>query len=567
MLYGNTLSVIANVISLSLLSALSFDTNTSVVFSLLYSAYSYLSSPVFMMIDYVEKKAIKQEEKMGSGRKAMLIVFPVLITVIFFLMYRSSSSLFDALAAKINWNFISWSWIVFTAGGLCLLYGFYYQKRIDGMDSFDAGASNNLVAGNFNPTRFFGREISIADENFSGTLLFALLNILLLIVNVLDIDFMFGNQKLPLGVSPKQYVHQGTNMLITSIVVAIAIILYYFRGGLNFYNKNKAIKVLACLWVVQNAFMLFSTTCRNNLYITEYGLTYKRIGVYVYLLLTLIGLITTLIKIWQAKTNMYLFRKNGWLFYSLLIILAFPDWDKIVTSYNVKKFNSLDTVYLLSLSNSVLPGLLPYYSNSGAREAKGIDSINQHNSLNGANVPDQVKPIIDSLGYRGDFQQAYCRRLYNVLYEYRFNNWLSWNHEDMSVYNTITSKDFTDKVHILNFSEVFLTNESFKLLSIFNQVTDLRLHFTQTISVKQFACFPNLKRLDLRYNSIEDLSGIEIFKDLEYIDLHYNNIYDFSPLYKLKNLKELYIGNIKDEEFKKLCEELPNTHVERFKNI
>jgi len=267
MLYGNTLSVIANVISLSLLSALSFDVNTSVVFSLLYSAYSYLSSPVFMIIDYVEKKAVKQEEKMGSDRKAVLIIFPVLITIIFFFMYRSSSSLFDALAAKINWNFISWNWIVFTIGGLFLLYGFYYQKRIDGLDSFDSVASNNLVDGSFSHTRFFGREISIADENFSGTLLFALLNILLLIVNVLDIDFMFGSQKLPLGVSPKEYVHQGTNMLITSIVVAIAIILYYFRGGLNFYNKNKAIKVLAALWVVQNAFMLFSTACRNNLYI------------------------------------------------------------------------------------------------------------------------------------------------------------------------------------------------------------------------------------------------------------------------------------------------------------
>src|SRR5688500_1135840 len=45
--YGNGLSVTANLISLGLLSALSYKRNTSVILSLLFSFYSYCSTPVF----------------------------------------------------------------------------------------------------------------------------------------------------------------------------------------------------------------------------------------------------------------------------------------------------------------------------------------------------------------------------------------------------------------------------------------------------------------------------------------------------------------------------------------
>ena len=543
--HGNILAVVANVISLSILSALSFDSETSVVFSLLHSAYSYLSSPVLMVIDYLENKSNAVMPKTNSKKKIWMIIIPVFITLIFFFMYRSSSTLFDALASKINWDFISWNWIIFTLGGLVLLYGFFYQKRIGALDRLDANGYNDLSADNIRPSLFFGRELNIVDENFSGTLLFALLNLLLLVVNLLDVNFMFSNQKLPLGITAKQFLHQGTDMLITSIIVAIAIILFYFRGGLNFYKKNKAIKTLACIWVLQNAFMLFSTACRNHSYICEYGLTYKRIGVYVYLILTLVGLITTLVKIVKAKSNMYLFRRNGWIFYSLLIILTFPDWDRLITSYNVANIKPLDTTYLMSLPNSILPGLLPYY----------------------IETPDESKMSNDSIVKRADFEEIYCYRLYNVLYNHQFNGIRSWNYDDMRLYNDITSKDFADKVTKLEFSNTYLTDESLQILSVFNQITNLKLRFTKTLSIRQLECFPNLQRLDLKYNSVEDLSGIETFKNLEYLDIAYDHIHDFSPLYSMKKLKQLYVGNIKDEDFAMLSKELPGTHIERFNNL
>jgi len=539
-IHGNALAVTANIISLSLLSSLSVDARTSVVISLLHSVYSYVSTPVFVVIDYYEKRALKEANTTTRKRSWLLIVVPIVITLVFFFIYRSSSTLFDALASKINLDFISWDWIVFTSLGFFLIYGFFYQKRIDGLNSLD-NASDNLSGTNLKPSIFFGKELSMVDENFSATLLFVLLNVLLLIVNGLDINFMFGGSKLPLGVTHKQFVHQGTDMLITSIIIAIALILFYFRGALNFYEKNKTVKTLASLWVIQNAFMLFSTACRNYSYIDEYGLTYKRIGVYVYLLLTLVGLATTLIKIQRAKSNMYLFRKNGWIFYMLLIILAFPDWSRIVTCYNVKHIKDVDADYLLSLSDAAIPNILPYIENR----------------------PAESELTLDSLYRRRRIDENYCVRLYHILDNHEFTDPRSWCYDDMKVYNEVTSPEFTDKFTVLDLSEVNITDRVLKLFSGFHNINELHLHYTKTMFLQNLLQFSNVRTLDLSYNSIRSIKGIETLSKLETLDLRNDAIYDYSPLYSLKNLKELHLSNIRADDYDKLCKELPNTRIDK----
>lgn len=531
--HGNTLGIVANIISLSLLSGLSVNTGSSVILALLFSAYSYVSSPVYMIINYVERKSDEQKT-VKSSRKLVLILVPLIVTILFFFIYRSSSTLFDALASKINWSFISWSWILFTIGGFILLYGFFYHQRINEMAMLDDKFVSNVAPKPGNTILFFGKEITLADEDFSARLLFILLNALLLIVNVLDVDFIFGGQHLPLGVTPKQFVHQGTNMLITSIVFAIAIILYYFRGNLNFYEKNKTIKVLACVWVAQNALMVFSTACRNNLYIQQYGLTYKRIGVYIYLLLTLVGLFTTLIKVINAKSNMYLFRKNGWIFYSLLIVLSFPDWDRIICEYNMGYIKDADTAYLLSLSDNAIPIMLPLIKKDSSSEFLS----------------------------REPYDRSYCARLYNILQMHNYKDIRSWNYDDIRVYSEITSKEFTDSVEVLDFSNIHLDEKSLAMLAIYNKVTTMRLHDVGITSIRVIQNFTALRKLDLKGNDLLILSGIENFKNLEKLGIDYDRLCDYTPLKSLKNLKELYVNVITPDECMELGRELPGVNVQ-----
>ena len=539
--HGNLLSVIATIISLSILSGLSYNANSPVILSLLFSLYSYFASPVFMILDYIERK-VRRKHSGGNSRKLILVLAPIVVTVIFFFIYRSSNALFNALAGKINLDFISWNWIVFTFWGSILLYGFFCYKRINALAALDDNTSVNLLPVQENKLCFFGYEISLADENFSGTLLFVLLNLLLLIVNVLDINFLFGGQQLSLGVSYKQFVHQGVNMLIISIIVAISIILFFFRGGLNFYEKNKTIKTLACLWVAQNALMVFSTVCRNNLYIGEYGLTYKRIGVYIYLLLTLIGLATTLIKVLKKKNNMYLFLRNGWIFYGFLILFTLPGWENIVTSYNINHVENPDAAYLLSISNSNLIQLLPLYK----KDVKDTNASDQRQSEY----------------CRGE----YCAKLFDVLSEYRKQDWRSWYYDESKMYKELTSPGFTDKITSFDIEHTppDFTKESIRTLGIFKNVKDLKLNCRNIHSVSVLEQFPLLKNLDLSYSGITNISGIEKFKHLQSLDLRGTYIIDYSPMFNLKNLKTLYpgyLGYMGNAQYKIMCENMPHTKI------
>src|SRR5690606_28371186 len=85
-----------------------------------------------------------------------------------------------------------------------------------------------------------------------GLLVLAVLNLLLLAVNVIDIQWVWIGFEVPLHFNLRQFVHEGTYLLILSILISIGIVLYLFRGSLNFHPKNKWLKILGKAWIIQN---------------------------------------------------------------------------------------------------------------------------------------------------------------------------------------------------------------------------------------------------------------------------------------------------------------------------
>jgi hypothetical protein len=528
--YGNTLCVIANVISLSYLSAMSVSPNSSLLIGFLFSVYSYCSSLIYMFISYIEKRTnAESTQKTNSAKKVVLIIIPLLVTIIFFFMYRASNALFDDLASKINFDFISFSWIAFTLGGFILLYGFFYHRKLSSLAAMDENASNNIDPKNNTLLSLFGKQLSLEEEEFSGRIMLILLNALLLLVNCLDFNFLFINGKLPKNVSYSEFVHQGIGMLITSIIIAIAIILFYFRGALNFFKKNRILKLLAYMWIIQNAFMLLSTAFRNELYINEYGLTYKRIGVFVYLLLTLIGLLTTIIKIFKSKSNHFLFRINGILFYSLLVVSCFFSWDDIITSFNMKKAHWLEKNYLVELSETNLPQLFVLKQDTISRKREFKLKTQD--------------PSLDYLTTNNDqglnFDTELNRKLVLFVDNYENQSWKSWYYDEQSTY-----KELQD-------------------LKVFETTSELNLRELHLSVVPTLQPFINLKKLNLFDNSISSLDGIEKLSKLEYLDVSHNKITDYKPLYKLKNLKELTTNIMSIAQLKELQDRLPNTKINK----
>jgi Leucine-rich repeat (LRR) protein len=515
-LYGNTLSSLANILSLSLVAAFSVEKSSSLIFAGLYSLYSYISAIAMMFIDWTAKQKKKSLEGKKSGLKLFLFLIPIIISFIFFFLYREANPLFKNFTSTISFDFITWSWVRFTLLGFVLLYGFFYHRRISLLTEKDLKAQNNLSPANFSSEKntLLGFNVDLSNEFMSGVILFSLLNILLLFVNVLDFQYLWLTNSLPEGLNFSESVHQGIGTLITSIILAVLIILVYFRGNINFYSSGRTIKVLAYIWVLQNAFMILSTVMRNQLYINEYSLTYKRIGVYVYLLLCLIGLFTTIIKIASAKSNWYLFRSNSWLFYGVLIISCVINWDRMISEFNLLNSKTLDRDYLIRLSSSNTDQLL-------ASSHLGIDSM------------ETSAVTLNNLH----------RKTYYFLSSYQKKEWKSWNREDEMIYNNILALEKNKKILSLNLSNS--TIASLTPISGFRNLKKLDLTNNWFKALPELKSFPLLEALDLSGNGIDSIQKIPVNATLRDLNLSNNRIQDYYALANLQGLESLNISNNK----------------------
>jgi hypothetical protein len=365
--YDTTLPYDADIISLILLAGVSMDRDSSFIIAWLHSLYSIIGVGVFMLADLV--RGLNSPE-VDEGRaevfnKVILAVIPIGIFWVFFFIYRAGNPIFDQVAAKINFDFISLPWCFFTIGGFLLMFGFFKQRIIAVFQKADHETPDELRHVTLEE-HLKDSTISVANLVYTGVLLLIMLNVLLATVNGLDIYYTGILHTIPAGITLSQYLHNGTNSLIASIILAVAVILFYFRGYLNFYERNKALKIAAYVWIVQNIILIVSTTYRNTIYVSNYGLTHKRIGVYVYLFLCVVGLVTTFIKIRKKKNNRFLFRKNAWIAYMLMIVACPIDWDTVITDFNISRFQSdrtmeIDQRYLADLGHTNLAQLFRYY--------------------------------------------------------------------------------------------------------------------------------------------------------------------------------------------------------------
>lgn len=539
--YGNGLSIIANIFSLLLLSALCFNPATSVIIALFFSVYSICASFIFMILDMVERAQKKVVEKAESSLfiRVLIIALCLIVVIVFFLLYKGSNPIFDEFTKNIKLDFNFFEWFFFTMAGSFLVYGFLFHRTIKAIEVEDNKIPNRLTSGMINSEGWFAQKLGIRNEIFSGVVLLLLLNLLLLVVNALDVNYLWFDGSLPKGMNYSDFVHQETGLLILSIIIAILIIMFYFRGAVNFYSGNKLIRVLAFIWIIQNAFMIVSTSYRNQLYIHEYSLTYKRIGVYVWLALALFGLITTLVKIMKTKTNWFLFRANSWLYYGLLIISSLVNWDNIITDYNVKQAiaqkRPLDKFYLLSLSDSNLPQLLTLDDSLKTKNVVEED----WSSASGAR---------EYINYNRNFKSELSRKLYNFMVKMNRKDWQSYTVEDSRVYKLILDLNEKHLIKRLTF------NDNLPIvigaLQKINNLKELEIRGPGLFDYTSLDKFPRLSKLALTNNSINYIGSMPVLPELSELDLSDNKLQDLSALQRMKGLVRLDIsGNAEIRSF------------------
>ncbi|WP_029272197.1 DUF4173 domain-containing protein [Flavobacterium sp. KJJ] len=300
---------------------------------------------VFMFQQWIPEKKIQN----NSAKKFIaFFVIPAIFLGLFFIVYSFGSTHFSSLFTDYTLDIDIVNLILIAILGFYISFSFWnywvpevcYEKN----ELLDNDFNNSTEIKNQNTFSF----LDIDFERKSGEITLVLLNLMLLVflVTYNYEQFFEVIEKANLSADT----HERVNSVIFSIIMAVGVIMFYFKGGFNFDNKAVWLKKLAKIWIVLNGLLIVSAMLKNSEYISVFGLTYKRLGVYAFLILAIIGLVFVFIKITKQKTNAYLVNQMVWYFYGTVLLCSFVNWGNLITNYNIATNKCVEPVFLTNLN-------------------------------------------------------------------------------------------------------------------------------------------------------------------------------------------------------------------------
>ena len=326
----------------------------SAVFSVFTAPFSYLKK--------VSKVAFNGVPRRPS---AILFVMPFLAIGLFGLLYAQANPDMDRAFKLITGqfrisidqlfnNFFSpffWMTVLGIIIGAVLLYG----KFISAYHSTNAIEGENIRTKNEQKpdSAIIVRTFYKSALYTIGSLIVVLTAFLFLEIRDVWINFQWNGGEL------KYFVHQGTYVLIASILISASVVLAFFNNQLNFYPDSK-LRRLSYVWLGLNGILALSVVIRTVHYIDNFGLAYLRIGVVFFIAACLFGLYSVYMKIKLKKSFLYLLRVNSISVVVLVVSIAAINWDRTITTYNFKHSESafIHLRYLSEMSDKTLPLLV-----------------------------------------------------------------------------------------------------------------------------------------------------------------------------------------------------------------
>lgn len=291
------------------------------------------------------------ERKINNQLAKKLIayfVIPLLFLAVFFIVYSFGSNHFSSLFTDYYFDIDLWILTVISCLGFYISFTFwnYWIPEV-------CYEKNNLLDNNFDEEAKLQNQntfsfLDIDFERRSGVITLVLLNCMLVVfIATYNYEQFFEEVK---KTNLSSDTHERVNAVIFSIILAVGVILFYFKGGFNFDEKAKNLKQLAKIWIFLNTVLIVSAIIKNTEYVSHFGLTYKRLGVYAFLILAIIGLFYSFLKITKQKTNAYLFNQMLWYFYSLILLCSYINWGNLVTQYNLAVGKGVEVTFLRQLN-------------------------------------------------------------------------------------------------------------------------------------------------------------------------------------------------------------------------
>ncbi len=430
MINYSTISIVVNIISFFILvGVLIYPETKSMLTSIGLTSYTIIHS-FDNLGDTIKDTKINPLAVRKLWRAIKIIIIPVLIILLFILLYKFANPIFEEYLKRTTdflnnhlfkfFHTINFGLVFHYLSGLAIYAIILFHVQNKYLIKTDQLSSDFIKRRRKNNGPFAHKPIALKNELKAGIFLLAALNLLILTVNSIDIywvwfNFEWDNNYL------KQFVHEGTYLLIVAVLISMAICLYFFRGNLNFYAKNRNLKLLGYIWLVQNAIMVISVALRNLRYIEYYALAYKRIGVIFFLIATLYGIYTVIFKIRNQNSTFFLFRRNTLAIYILFIVMTFFNWDTLIARYNFKHYEKsyVHLSYLSGLSDRALPYL--------DQSLKNLETINQKQQELFSFIPREMF-------YTAYFDVIAERKL-KFKNKWENKTWKSWNLAEQRAYN------------------------------------------------------------------------------------------------------------------------------------
>jgi hypothetical protein len=417
-LYGSPLALVLAVSSFLLIIGLH---TSSPLRNLLYAIPNTVNNFIESFSQFFSsfKGRKRKRKKIGVSKLVRIIFLPSFIILLFVALYSMGSTFFSDIIGQIGTylNQILKSIAkyvdieVIGVAILGLIFALVHSLGLVGSSVLSLDMSKTDVLTRIRKkyiSRF--RNLDLKYEYKSGVFLFASLNLLLMLLLFVEIKNVWMNFEWE-GELLKSMVHEGTYVLIFSILVSIFVTIYYFRRNINFLKDNELMKHLAAVWIGLNAMLIVSVFIRNAYYIQNFALAYRRIGVIIFLLLCLVGLVTILMKIYQLKTTYYLIRINALAAYIVVVAVCSINWDVVIAKYNFKHYETafIHLPYMAQLSDKALPYLSLSDEQIEKIESKQVEKI-----------PFAKRGYFKKVGYKETIED----RIESFMIDYSERHWL-----------------------------------------------------------------------------------------------------------------------------------------------
>ncbi|WP_276381995.1 DUF4173 domain-containing protein [Flavobacterium sp. H4147] len=345
--YGDAASFFALALSILFLQFKTQDPElkTIQIFPLIFLNGITSLGRVFIFDQWLPQRKIHND---FAKKLVAFVIIPFVFLGLFFVVYSFGSDHFSSLFTDYELDINLPQLIGISILGFYISFSFWNYWVPDACYQYNPKLNNDFT----NPSEVKNENtFSFLDLDFerkSGEITLLLLNIMLLVfIGTYNYEQFFEVVE---KTNLSSDTHERVNAVIFSILMAVGVIMFYFKGGFNFDQKASTLKKLAKVWLVLNVILIISAIIKNSEYVSFYGLTYKRLGVYAFLILAIIGLMVSFQKIAKQKTNAYLFNQMIWYFYGTIILCSYINWGGLITNYNISVNKGVEPVFLSGLN-------------------------------------------------------------------------------------------------------------------------------------------------------------------------------------------------------------------------